>query len=120
MKIAITSTGQDADSVVDPRFGRAKYFIVIDTETDDIQVVENSQNLNAPQGAGIQSAQKVAEQEVETVITGNVGPKAYRTLMAAGIKVYLTGECTVAQAVERLHKGELAEADGANVEGHWS
>ena len=47
MKIAVTSTGVDLDSQVDPRFGRAAYILVVDSETFDFQVLDNKENVNA-------------------------------------------------------------------------
>ena len=83
MKIAITSQGPSLDSLVDPRFGRAKHFILADTEADAFTAHDNAQNLNAPQGAGIQAAQTVARLGAEAVLTGHVGPKAFAVLKAA-------------------------------------
>ena len=120
MKIAITATGKEISSAVDPRFGRAKFFIVVDTETNDSAAHDNAQNLNAAQGAGIQSAETVARLGAEAIITGNVGPKAFRALNAAGIKVLLTKEGTVADAIRMFKAGELPEAVTANVDGHWA
>lgn len=120
MKIAITATGKDMSSTVDPRFGRAKYFFVVDTDTDEGAAHDNAPNLNAAQGAGIQAGETVARLGAKAVVTGNVGPKAFRILNAAGIKVYLAGEGTVADAVRRFKAGELPEASAANVEGHWA
>lgn len=119
MKIAITSMGQDLKSKTDARFGRAKWFIVFDTETNKHQVISNEQNLNASQGAGIQTAENISRHEVEAVITGNCGPKAFKTLSAAGIRVYCVADGTVAEVLEKLNSGKLKQADGANVEGHW-
>lgn len=119
MKIAITATGTEMSSHVDPRFGRAKFFVVLDTDTNESAAHDNAQNLTAAQGAGIQAAQNVAALGVQAVISGNVGPKAFRTLNAAEIKVYLCGEGTVADAVRRFQAGELKETPAANVEGHW-
>ena len=120
MKITITATGQELSSNVDPRFGRAKYFIVVDTETNVATAHDNAQNLNAAQGAGIQAGETVARLGAEALITGNVGPKAFRVLNAAGIKMYLCGETTVAEAVQKFKAGELRETTIANVEGHWA
>ena len=120
MKIAVTSKGTELTSEVDPRFGRARYFIVMDTESDAFEAVDNEQNLNAAQGAGIQAAQKVAEADVEALISGNVGPRAFATLNAAGIKIYIGAEGTVADAAEQFKAGKLKAADDANVEGHWA
>ena len=120
MKIAITSQGPDLNSQVDPRFGRASSFIVLDTDTDEFSVHDNTQNVNAAQGAGIQAGRAVADLGVEAVLTGNVGPKAFTTLQAANVKVYTGASGTVKEALEKFKAGELGSADGANVEGHWT
>ena len=119
MKIAVTAKGASLNSEIDPRFGRAKYFVIIDPDNDRITSHDNFQNLNAAQGAGIQAAQNVAALGAQAVISGNVGPKAFRALKAAGIKIFLGETGTVEDAISRFRKGELKEADGANVEGHW-
>lgn len=119
MKIAITSQGPDLTSELDPRFGRAKLFIIYDLDTDYFEAVDNEQNLNAPQGAGIQAAQNVAERDVAYVLTGHCGPNAFRTLASAGIKVILGLQGTVKQLIDRFKAGELEPTDSADVEGHW-
>ncbi len=119
MKIAVTSVENTVSGKVDPRFGRAKFFFLVDSDTGETSVHDNVQNLNAAQGAGIQSAETVAKLGAGAVITGNAGPKAFRTLNAAGIKVYLCKDGTVAEAIRLLKEGKLQEATSANVEGHW-
>ena len=116
----MTSQGTDLDSQVDARFGRAKGFIVVDTETDEFNAHDNSQNLNAMQGAGIQAGRNVAELGVEALVTGNVGPKAFTTLGAADIKVYIGAKGSVRDALEQFKAGQLPCAGEANVEGHWA
>lgn len=120
MKIAITATGREMSSSVDPRFGRARYFIVVDTDTNEAAAHDNTQNLNAAQGAGIQAGETAARLGAAAVVTGNVGPKAFRTLNAAGVKVYLCGQVSVAEAVRMFKTGGLKETTAANVEGHWA
>jgi len=119
MKIAVTSGGRDLDASVDSRFGRAACFIIVEPESMAFDVVENIQNLEAAQGAGIQAAQIVADHGAEVVITGNCGPKAFRTLTAAGIQVLCNVTGTVREAVEQYKMGKLKPALEANVEGHW-
>jgi len=119
MRIAVTSQGNETSSQVDPRFGRAQWFIVVDTETGEHEAHDNAQNLNAVQGAGVQAAQNVAGLRVQAVLTGNCGPKAFRVLEAAGIRVCLGATGTVQSAVERMMAGECNAADGPNVQGHW-
>ena len=120
MQVIVTVRGESLDMPVDPRFGRARYFILVNTDTNETTVHDNTQNLNAAQGAGIQAAETVARLGAEAVISGNVGPKAFRTLSAAGIKVYLCPDGTVAEAIRRFQAGELAAVTAASVEGHWA
>jgi predicted Fe-Mo cluster-binding NifX family protein len=119
MKVAVSAQGGELSSLVDARFGRAPWFIIADTESEDFLAVENTQNLNAPQGAGIQAAQTVANQDVKAVLTGHCGPKAFRVLTQAGIKLYVGVEGKVSDALEQLKAGTLQESVGADVEGHW-
>jgi predicted Fe-Mo cluster-binding NifX family protein len=120
MIIAVSASGKTLDAQVDPRFGRAAFFIAVDTETGILQAYENTQNLNAAQGAGIQSAETVCRLGTEVVITGNCGPKAFKVLSSAGIQVVVGAQGTVAKAIEAFKSGALAPTDAPNVEGHWA
>ena len=120
MKIEITAQSKELSSEIDMRFGRAKWLIVIDTQTNDFQAHDNVVNLSAVQGAGIQTGQNIANLDVQAVITGNIGPNAFKTLSAANIKVFLSEKQTVAEATDSLKAGKLKEVEMANVEGHWS
>ena len=119
MRVAITSMGTSLENEVDQRFGRARYLIVVDTDTNGIEVHDNEVNLNAVQGAGIQTAQNVARLNVEAVLTGHVGPNSYRALSAAGVKAYTGLQGTVGEAIEEFKTGMLNPVDSADVEGHW-
>jgi predicted Fe-Mo cluster-binding NifX family protein len=119
MKIIVSAEGQGLEARVDPRFGRAAGFVLFDTRTREVQQVDNRQSLNAAQGAGIQAAEAVARLGAECLITGHCGPKAFRTLQAAGIKVYTGAKGTVGEAIDALQQGRLAPAAAADVEGHW-
>ena len=119
MKVAITTAGNSLDAELDPRFGRASRFLIVDIETDKVETIENAQNLNAAQGAGIQAALKVAETGAAAVITGHCGPKAFRVLSEAGIKVFNTNAKTAGEALSLYKEGKLAAAENADVEGHW-
>jgi len=119
MKIAITSQGKELDSEIDSRFGRSRYFFLADPELEDFEVIDNEQNLNSPQGAGIQAAETVVRHGAQWVLTGNCGPKAFRTLTAAGVKIVISCTGTVQDVLEKFRKGGLKPTDAANVEGHW-
>lgn len=97
------------DGHVDPRFGRAAGFIIYDMETGEHSYVDNTKNLNAAQGAGIQAAQCVVEGKVGAVVTGYCGPKAYKVLDSAGVKIYVCPGMTVREAVEKFRNKELTE-----------
>lgn len=120
MKLAFSTSGENIDSPLDPSFGRAKNFLLLDLELQTSTVISNQQNLNAAQGAGIQAGQTIVKAGAQALITGHCGPKAFRVLEAAGVKVYNTDAPTVAEAITRFHAGELTEATSANVEGHWA
>jgi len=120
MKIAISSSGPEMSSVVDARFGRAPWFIIVDTESGEWEALENKQNMQAAQGAGIQSAECVSRHGVQALLTGHCGPKAFRALNAAGVKVYTGVQGAVSEAVERFKAGEFTAAGNADVGGHWA
>jgi predicted Fe-Mo cluster-binding NifX family protein len=119
MKIAVTSKGQDLDAPVDPRFGRAAYILIVDTESLDFEVLDNTDNLNAFKGAGIQAATLISDKGAQILLTGFCGPNAFKTLEAAGIKVVNDISGTVKDAVRTFKQGNISFAENANVEGHW-
>jgi len=118
MKIAVTSTGPGMDDQVDARFGRSPYFLIVDTETNKFEAIENP-NIALGGGAGIQSAQFMAERDVKVILTGNCGPNAFRTFGAAGIQVIVGVNGTVRQAVENFNTGEYSTAPSPNVGSHF-
>jgi predicted Fe-Mo cluster-binding NifX family protein len=119
MKIAVTSTGPDIDSEVDPRFGRATYIIIVDSETFKFEALDNKENVNALKGAGIQAASTVSKKGAEVLLTGFCGPNAFKAMNAARIKVANDAKGTVREAVQAYLVGKLPLADDANVEGQW-
>ncbi len=119
MKIAITAKGTDLDAQVDPRFGRAAYIIVVDTDSFEFKALDNQENMNAFKGAGIQAAAMVADTGADTLLTGFCGPNAFKTLNAAKVRVVNDAAGTVRQMVEKFNGGDVVFADDANVEGHW-
>ena len=119
MKIAVTSTGTDLDSQVDPRFGRASYILIVDSDTFDVEVLDNKENVNAFKGAGIQAASMISKKGAEVLLTGFCGPNAFKALKAANIGVANDASGSVKDAVNAFLSRELPLSDKANVEGHW-
>lgn len=119
MRVVVTAQGPQLDSPADPRFGRARYLVLVDTETGECSSVDNEINLNAPQGAGIQTGRRVVELKAQAVITGHAGPKAFSVLDAGGVAIYTGASGTVRQALEQFKGGTLQKAQSADVEGHW-
>jgi predicted DNA-binding protein (UPF0251 family)/predicted Fe-Mo cluster-binding NifX family protein len=118
-KIAITSEGPTLDDALDPRFGRAAGFIVVDPQSLEFNYVDNGAGQAAAQGAGIQAAETIVQAGAKALLTGYVGPKAFMALQAAGIKVAQNLEnMTVRQAVERFNGGQLAWAAAPNRGSH--
>ena len=119
MKLAITVDGDTLDAMLDGRFGRAKHFMIYETDDGTFELLDNTQNLNAAQGAGIQSAQNVAAAGAEALITGHTGPKAFAVLQKAKIAVYSSDIRPVKEAIDAFKSGKLAKAESADVESHW-
>ena len=117
MKVAVTSRGTTLDDQVDPRFGRCAHFVIVETDDMSSEAIENS-NAALGGGAGIQSAQRVAEKDANVVLTGNCGPNAFRTLEAAGIEVVVGVSGTVREVTERYAAGNLSATAGPSVESH--
>ena len=114
MKICVTAQADNLEAQVDPRFGRCQYFIIVDTETNKFEAIENS-SISAMGGAGIQSGQLIASKGVKAVLTGNVGPNAFNTLQAADLDVIVGVSGSVKEAVEKYKKGELKPTQGPSV-----
>ena len=118
MKIAVSATEPSLDAQVDPRFGRCRYFVVVDRDTMEFEVVENSGAL-ASGGAGISPAQMIVSKGVQAVLTGNCGPNAFQVLSAAGIKVVTGASGRVEDAVQSYKTGNLQPTSQPNVPGHF-
>ncbi|HIQ37702.1 MAG TPA: dinitrogenase iron-molybdenum cofactor biosynthesis protein [Desulfocapsa sulfexigens] len=109
MTIAITATGNTLDSLVDPRFGRAAWFLIIDTDTNQlIEAIDNTAGKEAAHGAGIAAAAQVADKGVEALLTGRVGPKALPVLEKAGVRVVNDISGSVLEAINNYSRKETA------------
>jgi predicted DNA-binding protein (UPF0251 family)/predicted Fe-Mo cluster-binding NifX family protein len=116
--IAITSEGPTLDDLVDPRFGRAAGFIVVDPETMAFKYVENGAAQVRAQGAGIQAAETVANAGAKAVLTGYVGPKAFQALAAAGIRIAQDMDnLSVREAIARFKGGTIQWSDLTDAKG---
>ena len=118
MKICVTATANSLDAQIDPRFGRCSYFVIVDSETMQFEAVPNMAAA-ASGGAGIQAAQTIAKEGVKLLITGNVGPKAFQALAAAGIEIATGAFGAVREAVEKYKRGELSKTGAPTVGGHF-
>jgi predicted Fe-Mo cluster-binding NifX family protein len=119
VKLVLTTSGETLDAPLESRFGRAPKFLVYDTESNTFEVIDNEQNVSAVQGAGIQAAETVARSGAACIVTGHCGPRAYRVLSAAGVKVYNTDIPTVAAALDAFKAGRLKPAASADMKGQW-
>jgi predicted Fe-Mo cluster-binding NifX family protein len=117
MKVAITAQNPSPESPVDSRFGRAPWLMIYDPQNESWESVDNSAGINAAHGAGIQAAQKIADQKAGILITGAIGPKAFQSLTAAGIKIYHGATGTVTEAMQAYLQGKLAEATSNDATG---
>jgi predicted Fe-Mo cluster-binding NifX family protein len=112
MKIVLTTLSPNLDSEVDSRFGRAANLLVVDTDTLEWKAHTNP-GASASGGAGIQAAQFVADQHAQAAISGDFGPHAFVALQAAGIAMYIYGDCYDAQqAIECFKADQLQQVGG--------
>ena len=117
MKIAISATDKDLNANVDQRFGRCKYFLIVDSENMDFNVISNESSM-ASGGAGIKAAETVVNNGASVLITGNIGPNAHRTLLTGGVKIYTGINGTIKEAIKNFKQGNLKETDNPSVESH--
>lgn len=112
MKLCVASTGKDLDSKVDYHFGRAPYFLIVDTETMDFEVVGNTSQVTG-RAAGTMAAHMILDKGAAAVLTGIIGPNAFNALKIAHVEIYqgVSGHDTVRKAVESFRKGEYVEAE---------
>lgn len=108
MKIGVSSSGNNMEALVDPRFGRCPYFVLVDSESMQFEAVPNLAATSGS-GAGIQAAQTITSKQVQVLITGNVGPNALQALSAAEITVITGASGKVREVIEKYKKGLLSE-----------
>ncbi len=109
MKIGFTAAGSDLDSLVDERYARAPYLMVVDSETMEYKAVVN-QNAEKTSGAGTGASQDLIKEGADVIITINVGPKAWDVLKEFEVKVYRAKKgMTIREAIEAFKRGELEE-----------
>lgn len=114
MKICVTAQGNNLDAEVDPRFGRCRFFLIVDTETLAYEAIGNP-HLESAGGAGVQSGQLVAGKGVTAVLTGNIGPNAFAVLQTAGIAVVTGVSGPAKAAIEDYKSGKLNPGTGPSV-----
>lgn len=122
MRVMITASGPSLDDKLDERFGRARYFLIVETESGEAVAVDNSEGMNAAQGAGPRAAQTAVDHKASCLITGHVGPSAFAGLTAAGVPVFLAGEHaqkSCREVLDLFKEGKLKTTSAATTAGHW-
>jgi|SRR6056297_1979470 len=119
MILVFPAETESKDSQLDTRFGRCNIFLAYNTKTGAIETKSNAQNINAAQGAGIQAAVHVADLNADVLICGHCGPKAYKTLSVANIRVVTGQKGKISDLIDKFQRGEMSYSQGADVEGHW-
>ncbi len=108
MKIAVSAAGKTIVNLLDMRFGRCEYFQIHNTESGEIKVLEN-QGKNASGGAGISASNQLIDENIDVIITGNLGPNAFEIIEKSGVRAYKCDGIVIAEAIEKYKKGELEE-----------
>ncbi len=111
MKIAVSTKGKDKEAKLEPRFGRANFFLVFDTETEEYSCIDNQDIQEAAHGAGPQTSQKIYDAGVNIVLTGNgPGKNAFQVLEAANIEMYICKEDISGEEVIKKYLNNELEA----------
>ncbi|MGM0608550.1 MAG: NifB/NifX family molybdenum-iron cluster-binding protein [Candidatus Muiribacteriota bacterium] len=119
MIIAVPTTGNNLDSLVDSRFGRTRGLIFYNTDNGEYDFIENSQIDDLPQGAGVQTSKLVIEKKADVLISGHIGPNAYKVLAMSNIEIFSKGYGTVKEAIEDYKNHKLSKLENADKPGHW-
>jgi predicted Fe-Mo cluster-binding NifX family protein len=116
LKVCLSSTANNLDAQLDPRFGRCAYLLIVDTETLQFEAIPN---LAAGSTAGIQAAQTITNKGANILITGNIGPNAFRALSAANTQIITGASGTIREVIEKFKKGELRKTNVPTVGDHF-
>lgn len=108
MKIAISASGKNAESLLDKRFGRCEYFQIHDTESGEIKVLDNN-GQNSSGGAGIAASNQLIDEDVDVIITGSLGPNAFELIEKSEIKAYKCDDIAISSVLKKYKNGELEE-----------
>ena len=107
MKIFITASGEDLDSLVDPKFGRCDYIIIYDTETKGFEAMENPYKTGQS-SVGISVARMAINNGCPVAISVNYGPNAFRVLSEGNVKTYKAKDgIKVSEAIDAYLNGKL-------------
>jgi len=116
-RVCITSTGHTASDPFDPRFGRCSFFLIVDGLENEFRAVENRARFLG-NGAGIQAAQEIANLDVTVLLTGDLGPNAFRVVGAAGIRTYRAFGRNALEVLSEYRAGKLQEINAPTGPGH--
>ena len=107
MKIVISAAGRDKESNIDPTFGRARFFLIVNTKSKEVKVIENKA-IDRPNGVGITAVDTVEKEGINAVITGDIGPLAFKTFKQSGVKIY-KAEGKINDVIRLFEEGKLSE-----------
>jgi predicted Fe-Mo cluster-binding NifX family protein len=120
VRVAVTCRTPDLAGRIDPRFGRALFFLVVDMDTSHLKTLDNTWNAHLREDAGIRAARNIVAMDVDAVVTDHIGPKAFAALQARNVSVYVATEGSVRDAIEQLRGGQLVCLIRPNVEERWA
>jgi len=116
-RMAMTCDDDSLQAKISP-MSRSKFFIIFEGEPKNHLVMENLVK-KAGSESGMKVASELAKQNVDIVITGTIGPKAYKQLEASGIKVHAGCDGKkVTEVLEKCLKGELPVCKKATYGGY--
>ena len=102
MKIAFATDGNSLKDKIALHFGRAKNFLIFDTEKEIFEVFEN-QEIEGKEFP----PDFLAKQDVKAVIAFSLGPRAFEKFKNYKIEVFKAIEGTILENIEKFKEGKL-------------
>lgn len=114
MRIAVSAKGEQLTSKVDENFGKAFCFLIVNPETLEFEVLKNDVDKK---GAGIKLAKSIIDYGTNFLITGNIGPNAFRVLKEGNINVSVNAAGRVIDVIQQYKNGLFSKAAKPNSKG---
>ncbi len=117
MKLCIPTKGNEGiKAEVNQHFGSAPYFTIVDTETNEIEIIDNSDEHHAH--GMCQPMKSLIGKNIDAVISGGMGMRAIQNLSQDNIKVFRAEGDNVTEIIGKYKNNSLEELTLQNACAH--